>query len=207
LRAGAAVEYLGSTPLRFHDEGESGRLCGVASASLDACECTACIGLYASRRGPFGENVLLLTQSGAVLASGGTWDSLAPRMRARGEELGVHAARRAEGFRPLPSLGGIRVVQVACGGRLAGAISLGCGFSDDQHKERCTSYALFLSGGGAVLSACLGGASQAQLGRRARGRGPQLVECLERERVVEARTAPHRIHHSARSRASCCALR
>ena len=67
---------LDSTPLAMHAEAAGESLCGVASASLDACACNHCWAFYKSGRGPFGENVLLVTVSGTVLASGDTWYKL-----------------------------------------------------------------------------------------------------------------------------------
>lgn len=190
---------LESQPLAMHAEaeGDCERLCGVASASLKACGCTRCRGAFKSARGPFGECILLVTVSGTVLASGDTWHRLDNEYDGRQNQ---HPEMRSSGFRPLRALTGIPIVQVACGGRVAGARSFGFGSSsDDYHKEACTSYALFLAASGAVLSASLsvdlgyGGSGQALLGRRGRGCAPQLVECLEHEHVCEVCAATHHL--------------
>ena len=180
---------LDSQPLPVHAEagGDCERLCGVASASLDACGCNQCYNAFKSGRGPLGENILLVTVSGTVLASGSTWHRLGNVSTRNGSQ---HPEVRASGFRPLAALAGIPIVQVACGGRLAGARSFGFGGSDDYQTEACTSYALFLAACGAVLSAALGDTGKALLGRRASGEAPQLVECLEHEHVCEVRISP-----------------
>jgi hypothetical protein len=190
---------LESQPLAMHAEaaGDCERLCGVASASLKACGCNDCRVAFKTGRGPFGENILLVTASGNVLASGDTWHRLDDEYPDIRRVRRQHPEIRTSGFRPLRALAGIPIVQVSCGGRLAGARSFGFGSSsEDCHKEACTSYALFLAASGAVLSASLShnvghGSGQALLGRRARSHAPQLVECLEHEHVCEVRASTH----------------
>lgn len=154
--------------IRDNDRGgEPDPLLGVACAPCDPCRCTSCAKPFGDEavarsrrdRGPFGDGVLLLTRSGNVLASGKTWDRLTGTRRTR-EEDDICGRRRstAAGFRPVPSLSGLVIVQIACAGRCANAVSNGHANRSLRGNEReiNTSYALFLTSAGRVWSSWLG---------------------------------------------------